>query len=98
VTEFGWTTHPTGALDWAPQQRRPGYISRTTAALGHVDCGLAMVILYTWVTPERDLADAQDWFGINPPGGGGSADTAAFAAGLRDGEAPGPRVSLCSSG
>ena len=98
VTEFGWTTHPTGALDWAPARLRTGYISRTTAALGHLDCGLAMAILYTWVTPERDLANAQDWFGINPPAGGGSADTAAFAAGLQDATSPRARISLCPPG
>ncbi len=98
VTEFGWTTHPTGARDWAPQRLRPRYISATIRALGHVDCGLAMIILYTWVTPELHLANPQDWFGINPPGGGSSADSLAFAAGLRAGAAPGPPIPLCSKG
>jgi hypothetical protein len=95
VTEFGWTTHPVGALDFAPQHLRPGYISRTLIALGHVDCGVALAILYTWVTPERDPVNAQDWFGINPPAGGPSADTTAFAEGRRDGAAAGPAISLC---
>ena len=69
MTEFGWTTQPAGALDWLPERLRPGYISATLAALGHIDCGVAATILYTWVTPERDPANREDWFGIHPPRG-----------------------------
>ena len=84
VTEFGWTTSPAGALDYAPASARPGYISQTLAALGHRECGIAAALLYTWVTPERDRRDAQDWFGVSPPGDPGhSASAAAFASGLR---------------
>lgn len=95
VTELGWTTQPPGALDYLPERLRPLYIERTLAELGHVDCGLAATILYTWVTPERNPADPQDWFGIHPPGGGSSTDTAAFAAGIRAAHAPGPAIALC---
>ena len=97
VTEFGWTTEPAGALDWAPARARPGYISATLAALGHTDCGIAAAILYTWVTPERDPANAQDWFGIEPPDGGGGSDVTAFAAGLAKASAPAPAVKLCTT-
>jgi hypothetical protein len=93
VTEFGWTTSPRGALDWAPASKRPGYIAATIARLAHSDCGLAATVLYTWVTPERNPADHEDWFGINPPQGGASADvrafTAAVAAAGRSASAPG---------
>lgn len=34
VTEFGRTTSPPGALDWAPQRLRPGYIDGTLEARG----------------------------------------------------------------
>ena len=53
--------------------------------LGHLACGLAATLLYTWVTPERNPADPQDWFGIANPTdpSAGTPDTAAFAAGLR---------------
>lgn len=95
VTEFGWTTHPMGALDWAPARDRPGYIARTLADLGHVDCGLADVLLYTWLTPERDQANAQDWFGISPPGSGTTPDTVSFAQGLRAASSPGTTIKLC---
>jgi hypothetical protein len=83
VTEFGWTTHPVGALSWAPEGLRPGYISSTIAALGQPGCGVAATLLYTWVTPQRDLGNPGDWYGIYPPSGGMTPDTRAFAAGLR---------------
>ena len=96
VTEFGWTTHPPGAHDYLPERLRPSYIERTLGALGHVDCGVAAALLYAWVTPERDPANPQDWFGITPPGGGSTPDIAAFASGLREAAAPGPTEALCA--
>ncbi len=96
VTEFGWTTHPPGALDYLPERLRPTYVERTLAALGHVDCGVGAALLYAWVTPERDPANSQDWFGISPPGGGSTPDTMAFAAGLRAAAAPAPTDALCA--
>jgi hypothetical protein len=95
VTEFGWTTSPRGALDWAAARDRPAYISGTLAALAHTNCGVAAALLYTWVTPERDPANAQDWFGIEPPAGGGSADVTAFTAGLEKAAAPASVIRLC---
>ncbi len=100
VTEFGWTTHPPGALSYAPESRRPGYISTTLSDLGHTNCGVAATTIYTWVTPERDPADSQDWFGIHPPApaDGSSPDSVAFASGLRAAVAPGPQVAVCGAG
>jgi hypothetical protein len=98
VTEFGWTTQPAGALNYAPAARRPAYITRTLAALGHLDCGIAASLLYTWVTPEHDAGDSQDWYGIHPPTGGSTPDTAAFTAGLQEATAPAPPIRLCPGG
>ena len=47
------------------------------------------------MTPERDPADPQDWFGIHPPGGGSSPDTDAFAAAIRAARAPAARANVC---
>ncbi len=74
VTEFGWTTMPAGTVDYAPESKRPGYVQATIPALGHTDCGVAAVLLYTWVTPERDPANGQDWYGIASPNGGSTPD------------------------
>jgi hypothetical protein len=95
VTEFGWTTRPTGALHWAPAATRPSYITATVGALAHTNCGIAATVLYTWTTPRQNSLDPEDWFGINPPNGGKSVDTQAFAAGLQRAASPASTLSLC---
>jgi hypothetical protein len=95
ITEFGWTTRPTGALHWAPAGTRAGYISGALAALGHTNCGIAATLLYTWTTPRRNRLDSEDWFGINPPNGGKSIDTQAFVTGLQKALSPAPALTLC---
>jgi polysaccharide biosynthesis protein PslG len=96
VTEIGWTTHGSG-FDSATPAERPGYISSTFATLGHTDCGIASVLLYAWSTLERNPSDPNDWFGISPPGAGGSADIAAFAAAVATAAAPAPPALLCTT-
>ncbi len=92
VTEFGWTTEPPGAVDYAAARVRPADITTSFVALGHLACGLAVSLLYTWVTPRRDPADRQDWYGIADPEHPGVAtpDIRAFTAGLRAATQPGP--------
>jgi hypothetical protein len=96
VTEFGWTTDPAGALGYVPATRRAAFIIRTLAALGHLDCGLAAGVLYTWVTPQRNPGDSGDWYGIHDPDGTGTRDTVAFATGLRAATRAAPSRKLCS--
>jgi hypothetical protein len=96
ATEFGWPTLPPHSQDWAPERLRPRYIRRTVAALGHTNCGVAMTILYTWVTPEHDPADREDWFGIHSPAGTDTPDVQALMVGLRDAAATGPAVDACA--
>jgi hypothetical protein len=96
VTEIGWTTHGSG-FNFATEAERPGYISTTLSTLAHTDCGIAAVLLFAWTTTERNPANPEDWFGISPPGAGGSADTAAFTAALTAAEAPAPPALLCTT-
>ena len=96
VTEFGWVTRPAGALSYVPPERRPAYIRTALAALGHLNCGLAAVVYYTWITPEHDPANREDWFGIEPPDGRPGPDTHAFVDGLRAAEAAAPTIPACS--
>jgi hypothetical protein len=110
VTEFGWTTHPAGALNYAPAARRGSYIEATTSLLGHTDCGLAAVLLYTWITPGADRSDPQDWYGLRVGGVDASpvvdqmadkmvdhprSDVEAFAEGVRRAEAAAPAAAVC---
>ncbi len=98
VTEFGWTTEPPGALNWAPERLRPRYINETMAALGHVDCGLAASLFYTWVTPERNPRNREDWYGIHAPDGSATPDSRAFTEGLQNATRPAPAIPLCAGG
>lgn len=97
VTEVGWTTSPPGTLDYLPERLRPAYLAETLDELGHLDCGVAAVLVYTWVTEQSDPADGQQWYGIHPPLGGPSPDTAAFAFGLRSARSPGPAMACSPS-
>ena len=96
VTEFGWTTSPPGSLGYVPAARRPIWIERTLQALGHLDCGLAASVMYTWVTPQSNVADSQDWFGIENPDATATPSSRAFGSGLRAAAAPAPRVACTS--
>ncbi len=95
VTEFGWTTSPPGALDYLPARLRPRFLEQTLTELAHSDCGVSAALLYTWVTPERNPADSQDWFGVQPPDGAASPDTVALTQGLRSASAPGSIETVC---
>jgi hypothetical protein len=95
ITEFGWTTDPPGNPNFLPERLRPRYISQTLAALGHLDCGVAATVFYTWVTPERDPHDREDWFGIHGPGGAGTPDSAAFTEGLQRATAAAAPIRVC---
>ena len=95
VTEFGWTTRPTGAIGYAPASARTKYLAQTMRTLGHLDCGVGAAVLYTWVTPERNSLDPQDWYGISDPARTGGTDVASFSAGLRAARASEPVIELC---
>jgi hypothetical protein len=95
VTEVGWTTDPPGNPNYLPERLRPHYITATLAALGHLDCGVAATVLYTWVTPERNPHDREDWFGIHGPAGADTADSAAFTEGLRRATASAAPIRVC---
>ncbi len=95
VTEFGWTTQPPGP-HWLPARLRPGYLATTIGELAHTDCSVSGIFPYTWVTPEHNPANPDDWFGIHPPGGGTSADQTAFAAGMRAAVSPRAATPLCA--
>ena len=55
-----------------------------------------MTILYTWVTPEHDPADREDWFGISSPSTGDTPDVQALTTGIRLARASGPQVQACN--
>lgn len=108
VTEVGWTSQPPGALNYAPEDRRGGYIETTMADLGHTDCGIAATLLYTWITPGGDPGNPQDWYGLRLGGAIGNkmvdqmvdhsqTDVDAFAEGVRRATTAAPTAAICQS-
>jgi hypothetical protein len=95
VTEFGWSTSPPGNQHYASATIRPGYISGTLKALGHLNCGVAAGVVYTWFSPQQNPADLEQWFGIDSPTGARTPSTRAFRLGLQDATAPAPAIRLC---
>ncbi len=95
VTEFGWTTSPPGALDYAEATQRPIYIQQTLAALGHLNCGLASALLYTWYSPQGNPADSQQWYGLVGPGAAPTGASAAFASGVKAARSATSALPLC---
>jgi len=66
--------------------------------LARSDCGIAAVIVYSWVTPEHDPGYLEDWYGIHqpPPQDGSWADTDAFASAVHAASAAGPPLTVCA--
>jgi hypothetical protein len=95
VTEFGWTTQPSDAWAFLSESLRSSYIAQTISALGHTNCGIAATLIYTWVTPEQDPGNPEDWFGIHPPNGANSPDAQAFATGIRQAAQPATPLRVC---
>jgi hypothetical protein len=79
VTEYGWVASPPGNELFAPPSRRARYIQTATEAVARSGCGVAAVLLFTWMSPERDPALRDDWYGIRHPDDGTTPALGAFA-------------------
>ena len=97
ITEVGWSTRPPHNRNWASESVRPRLVLQTVQTLGRSNCGIAALLVYSWVTPERSEGDLEDWYGIHPPPPAqrSSADTRAFSVGVQTAHAPGPQAIVC---
>jgi Cellulase (glycosyl hydrolase family 5) len=102
VTEFGWSVSPVGNPDYASPDQRPALLHDTFEELGHSDCGIAAAVVYTWVTPEKDTTDLQDWFGLSAVGplsqslAHDAQATAGVTAGIQAARAPAATGDECA--
>jgi hypothetical protein len=82
VTELGWPTHGTEP-DAKPivvsEDARAVSLEVTAEALARGDCNVGAVIPYTWMTPEKDVDHAEDWYGIRHPDGSPTPTSDAMA-------------------
>jgi hypothetical protein len=68
VTEFGWYT--AGDDDAISERSRAEAYTDLVDRLARTNCDLRGIALHDWATPETDLGDPEDWFGIADPATG----------------------------
>jgi hypothetical protein len=69
VTEIGWTTGGNGPWfpaipDSGPFPDRADALVDTSDQLARSNCNVAQYVVHTWITPEKNAANEEDWFGI----------------------------------
>ncbi len=96
VTEYGWQTVAVKGLQFTAPANKPSFIARTADVLARSDCGIQAVILYSWVTAERDPASADDWYGVYRPEGGDTPSSRALARVLDGSKRGSKEVRICS--
>jgi hypothetical protein len=69
LTEIGWTTGGNGPYfpaipDSGPFPDRADALVQTSDQLTRSNCNVAQYVVHTWITPEKNTANEEDWFGI----------------------------------
>jgi len=69
VTEIGWTTGGNGPYfpairDSGAFPDRADALVQTSDQLARSNCNVAQYVVHTWITPEKDPNNEEDWFGI----------------------------------
>ena len=77
VTELGWPTSGAAPITLGESDRAAS-LELVTDALARSDCRIEAVVPYTWMTPERDPAVAEDWYGLRHADGSATASGDAF--------------------
>jgi hypothetical protein len=98
LTEIGWPTSGKSPIVLG-EAARAASLEAAADAFARSDCGVAAVIAYTWMTPEKNPATKEDWYGIRHPDGRSSTTSDAFARVVARWQAspvtPASRVRLC---
>ena len=98
ITEVGW---PTTKVSESERAVDLGTLARV---LPRSDCNIDRFLPYTWVTSERDPANAEDWFGIWNRDGSPKQSGAAYLSAVRlmrravPSSLPAPRLAICHPG
>lgn len=98
--EFGWPTR--GSTTALADAARAQEIRALSHALWRSDCNIAGIAIHAWNTPEQNLLDSEDWFGIASPSTGvlypaGTAYRDEISLARGQGTQPAPRkiVRIC---
>lgn len=86
--EVGWPTDGLGGFPPKTEAERAELLGELTRAALEMGCGIASFAPHTWVTPELDPRDPEDWFGIADPATGEPYPSALAFREAIAGEAP----------
>lgn len=99
LNEIGFSR--VGSIAMTEPERTASY-ANVMRQIPRVNCNVSGVLQYTWATPERNLDNAEDWFGVANPGTGlpyasGQEYTrwTKIFRGAGSGEAPRSTIDLC---
>lgn len=97
LTEIGWSTTTTS------EAARAADLATLTTTLPRSDCGIESVAPYSWLGPEQDRTDREQWFGIENADATPKPSAVAYAGavqvmrGLSATPAPTATVAICSA-
>jgi hypothetical protein len=67
ANEIGWHTQgPSGPL-LATETQRSERIAAVASQFWRTDCGVESLAAHTWMSPERDAGNSEDWYGLADP-------------------------------
>ncbi len=65
INEIGWANHG-GAAPVGESDRAQAY-SRMATDLARTNCNVEGILAHTWISPERNAKNPEDWYGIADP-------------------------------
>jgi hypothetical protein len=77
ITEIGWSTVQ------VPEQTRARWLAALARDLPGSGCRVDVVLPHTWLTPESNRANPEDWFGIANQDGSSKPSGRAYLAAVR---------------
>jgi hypothetical protein len=77
LTELGWTTVKT------PEPERAAALAALARELPGSDCNVTSLVPHTWISPESDPGNPDDWFGIYNRDGTSKPSGEAYLAAVR---------------
>jgi hypothetical protein len=87
LTELGWTSTKT------PEPERAAALAALARALPGSDCNVTSLVPHTWIGPESNPDNPEDWFGIYNRDGTPKPSGQAYVAAVRDVRAAGASAS-----
>lgn len=96
LTEIGWTTTDVS------EAKRAEYIAELALTLTRSDCGIESFVPYSWIGPELDANDREQWFGMVRENGSLKPSGVAYAAAANAmrgiaGTAPSGTATICKA-